>query len=297
MAPAGLNTLVLEVNYSFQYASHPELVLPNAMTKEDAQELAALCRKLNVRLIPMFQCFGHQGHRPGPLLAKYPELMAPPKPDFSDPDHYHCSWNPLHPKTNEIVFALIDELIDAFQPEAFHVGLDEVFLFPDETTPYYNGESNAEVLAKCVNDLHGHVVKNHGFTMLMWGDRLIDKAEMPYHNYESSDNDTAPAADMIPTDIIICDWHYLRWANFRSVPVLAEKGFRVWPSSWRSTGAALAFMEYAQQHGGDKVIGHLCTTWCGLSDFCRILLGEEPTSFPRTTQGAADTFRAVAEVW
>ena len=34
----------------------------------------------------------------------------------------------MNPKTNEIVFALIDELIDAFQAKAFHVGMDEVFL-------------------------------------------------------------------------------------------------------------------------------------------------------------------------
>ena len=44
----------------------------------------------------------------------------------------------MNPKTNEIVFALIDELIDAFQAKAFHVGMDEVFLFasPSATSTF-----------------------------------------------------------------------------------------------------------------------------------------------------------------
>ena len=181
LAPHGMNVLVFEVNNGFQFASHPEVVRGGAMTKEDARALVDLCRRCGVRLIPQYQCFGHQGHRPNTFLRAHPKLMAPTEPDYSNPAHYHVSWNPLDPKTNEIVFALFDELIDAFQADALHVGMDEVFLFPDETTPHYNGESNAEIFAKAANDYHGHLVKKRGVTMLMWGDRLIDQSVMRYH--------------------------------------------------------------------------------------------------------------------
>lgn len=296
LVPSGVNVLVLEVNYGYQFASHPELSHKNGMTRDDARALAALCREQGVRLIPQFQCFGHQGSRPNILLQTYPELMAPPNPDYNDPKHYQLSWNPLDPKTNEIVFALIDDLIDGFQPECFHVGLDEVMLFPDSTTPYYNGETHAEVFAKAVNDLHGHVVKKRGLTMLMWGDRLLDQKTTAYSRFESSDCDTAGAINHIPRDIILCDWHYLLRSNYPSIQYFQEQGFRVWPSSWKAVGASLALMKCAQQEATEKMIGHLCTTWCGIEPFSTALRGENSDERSNAVF-AAKAFRAVAATW
>lgn len=297
MVPRGLNTLIVEVDFQFQFTSHPELADPRGMNKEDARELAALCRELGVRLIPQFQCFGHQGSRPNTFLRTYPELMAPPNPDYNDPLHYQTSWNPLHPKTNEIVFALFDELIDAFQPEFFHVGMDEVMLFPDETTPYYNGETNAQIFAKAANDYYDYLVRGKGLTMLMWGDRLIDQASMRYNRFESSDLDTAAAIHDIPRDVIICDWHYMRLDDYPSVRYFQAQGFRVWPASWRSHTAALALYENSLLDATDNMLGHLCTTWCDVTLFFKILLGEAPDAEESHSLAAARTFMAVSEVW
>lgn len=295
LAPNGANVLVLEVNYGYQFQSHPELSRKGAMTRDDARKLAAVCRENGIRLIPQFQCFGHQGHRPNILLSKYPELMAPPNPNYDDPDHYNVSWNPLHPKTNKIVFPLIDELIDAFQTGYFHVGLDEVFLFPDETTPYYNGETNAQVFAKVVNDLHKHIA-GRGVTMMMWGDRLLDDAAFGYGKWESSVNGTAPAIDAIPRDIIMCDWHYMLRREYPSVQYFQEKGFRVWPSGWKSAAATRAMMKAAKQDATDKMLGHLCTTWCGIKPFydaaCR---GVEQTK--TDPERVVKAFKAAAAEW
>ncbi|MCX5768722.1 MAG: family 20 glycosylhydrolase [Candidatus Hydrogenedentes bacterium] len=296
LVPNGVNTLVLEVNYGYEFQSHPELRLNGAMTREDARALAELCREQGVRLIPQFQCFGHQGNRPDILLRTYPELMAPPKPNYDDPDHYQVSWNPLDPKTNEIVLALIDELIEAFDAEYFHVGLDEVMLFPDATTPYYNGETHAQVFAKAVNDLHDHIAGKRGLTMLMWGDRLIDLAEFPYNRYEASDNGTAPAIDLIPRDIIICDWHYTLRKDYPSVQYFQEKGFKVWPSSWKSSAATLALMTAAQDEATDRMIGHLCTTWCGIGPFYEAA-GADKADGKDDTERAARAFKAAAGAW
>jgi hypothetical protein len=111
-------------------------------------------------------------------------------------------------------------------------------------------------------------------TMLMWGDRLLDDKEMKYGEWESSRNGTAAAVDLVPKDVVICDWHYELREAYPSVPFFARKGFRVWPSSWRNEKAALAFLEYARQNGDDKLLGHLCTTWTGSAQVARALLGE-----------------------
>ncbi len=142
-APRGVNVLILEVNYKFQYRSHPELADRNGMTASEARELASLCREHGIRLIPQFNCFGHQSGVKGggtlKLLKQYPELDVTPELPPDNEGIYCRSWNPLHPKTNELVFDLLDELVDAFEADAFHVGMDEVFLFPEAGDPYYEG--------------------------------------------------------------------------------------------------------------------------------------------------------------
>jgi uncharacterized lipoprotein YddW (UPF0748 family) len=48
-------------------------------------------------------------------------------------------WCPLHPEVNKVVFALIDEIIDAFEADAVHIGMDEIFLCgypPEDQTPW-----------------------------------------------------------------------------------------------------------------------------------------------------------------
>jgi hypothetical protein len=160
---------------------------------------------------------------------------------------YCRSWCPLHPEVNKIVFALIDELIDAFDSDSFQVGMDEVFLVAHPGCARCKGKDPAELFAKSVNDLHGHIVGERKQTMLMWADRLLDDKKLGYGKWESSANGTAPAIDRVPKDIILCDWHHeTRAQGYPSVAYLQEKGFRVLPSSWRNKDAALAMLRLAQ---------------------------------------------------
>ena len=61
LGPMGVNVLILEINYGFAFRSHPELSGgDNALRVEDARDLAVTCRKYRIRLVPMFNCLGHQ---------------------------------------------------------------------------------------------------------------------------------------------------------------------------------------------------------------------------------------------
>ncbi|MDZ7316503.1 MAG: family 20 glycosylhydrolase, partial [candidate division KSB1 bacterium] len=207
----GVNVLVAEVDYGFKFKSHPELRgSKNPITKGGARRFTKACRRQNILLIPQFQCFGHQSwaKETFPLLTRYPELDITPKA-FPNNERIYCrEWDPMNPRVYEIVYKLIDELLDAFQADYFHVGMDEVFLIGHELSPSTRGKDPAEVFAKAVNDLHRHIVRKRGRQMLMWGDRLIDGTVFDYGEWESSKNGTAGAVDKIPKDIIICDWHY-----------------------------------------------------------------------------------------
>jgi hypothetical protein len=265
----GVNVLILEVDYGFKFRSHPELrSSENPITKRGARRFAKACRKQNILLIPQFQCFGHQSWAGTtfPLLTRYPELDITPGAFPGNKDIYCREWDPMNPRVYEIVNKLIDEILNAFDADYLHVGMDELFLIGNELSPSTLGKNPAEVFAKAVNDLHDHIVGKRHKQMLMWGDRLIDGNVYNYGEWEASKNGTAPAVDMIPKDIIICDWHYELRDAYPSVPLYLEKGFRVLPTSWKNVEASRAFITYSLAQDNPAVLGHLFTRWSSRLD-------------------------------
>jgi hypothetical protein len=264
LAARGVNVLVFEVDYAFEFRSHPELRLRDkVITREGARRFVAACRQHGIRVIPQFQSLGHQSwaKQTYPLLTKYPELDITPGA-FSENQGIYCrEWDPMNPRVYEIVYALLDEIIDAFDADAVHVGMDEVFLIGNDAAPSTKHKDPAEVFAKAVNDMYAHVVKKRGLEMLMWGDRLIDGTRYEYGEWEASKNYTWPAIYMIPKDIIIADWHYEPRGSYPSVPLFAAKGFRVLPASYKDVDASRHLIEYARELKDPHVLGHLFTSW------------------------------------
>lgn len=267
LAKLGINCLILEVNYGFEFQSHPELRQgERQITKAGAQKLLATCRELGIELVPQFMCLGHQSwsRQTFPLLTTYPELDLTPGAFPENKGIYCREWDPMNPKTNQIAFALIDEIADAFEARAFHVGMDEVFLLKSEHAPSTKDLDPADVFAKAVTDVHGHVVAQRGLTMLMWSDRLIDGKATGFGEWEGSQVGTAPAVDRIPKDIILCPWHYEVRKNkqYESLPYFMDKGFRILPASWKNTEATLDLIRDAQARQTEgRLVGHIFTTW------------------------------------
>lgn len=264
LAKVDLNLLIAEIDYNYEYASHPELRGDDPISRETVKRMVALCRDLKIRLIPEFQSLGHQSweKKTFALLTKYPEFDETPGQFPENKDIYCRSWCPLHPDLNPIIFQLYDELIEAFEADALHVGMDEVFLIASEFCPRCQGKDPAELYAKAVNDYHQHLVKERGVEMLMWGDRLLDGAATGYGEWEASLNKTHPAIDLIPTDIIICDWHYERMKSYPSIPLFLSKGFRVLPTSFRDVKAAKKLIDFSLAfRSSERLLGHLSTIW------------------------------------
>jgi hypothetical protein len=266
LAGRGINVIVLEVDYHFRFQAYPRLRDgSDPITPEGAARLAADCRKHGVRLVPEFECLGHQSRKEVtfPLLTVYPELDLTPGAFPRNKGIYCREWDPLNPKVNEIAFKLMDEILDGFHADAFHVGMDEVFLLGSEHSPSTRGKDPAQVFARAVTDLHGHLVKGRKVEMLMWGDRLIDARKYNWDEWEAARNGTAPAVDLIPKDVIICPWHYERRDAYPSIPMFLKKGFRVLPASWRKPEATQALIEYSLKEQSPNMLGHLFTTWGG----------------------------------
>ena len=259
----GVNVLILEVDYNYQFTGRPEMADPNGVSKSGAQAFATLCRQNKIRVIPEINCLGHQSwaKNTDTLLTQHPELDETPGLYPGNKGIYCRSYCPLHPDLGKVLFPLIDDLIDGFHSDAFMVGMDEVFLIGTPTCPRCKGIPTADLFTTAVKTLHDHVVRHKHCQMLMWGDRLLDGAATGYGEWEASEVGTSTAIDRIPKDIVMCDWHYEKMANYPSIDIFVSKGFKVWPSTWKNVDAANAFCAQAKAKNSPLVMGVLCTTW------------------------------------
>jgi len=267
LAQQGVNLIFLEVDYNFDFKSHPELKQSeNVITKEGAAQLASVCKANGVRLVPQFQSLGHQSwsKHTWALLSVYPELDLTPGAFPNNEGIYCREWDPLNPKVNEIVFPMIDEIIDAFGADGIHIGLDEVFLIRSEYATSTKNLDPAFVFAKVVNDFHDYFVKKRGKELFMWADRLIDGTKFKYGEWESSLNGTAAALDSIPKDVVLCDWHYEPMESYASVAMFLEKGFSVLPCSYNNVEGVKALIKYSYPLEEPGMLGHMFTTWSGV---------------------------------
>jgi hypothetical protein len=263
LAAEGVNVIIIEVDYSFEFQSHPEVRSQKFISRGEAKALTAAAHGQGIRLIPQLNCLGHQSWSKVtlPLLTKHPEFDETPGQFPQNKDIYCRSWCPQNPEVNRVVFDLIDDLIEGFDADAVHVGMDEVFLIGSPFCTRCKGEDPAKLFAKAVNDLHEHIVRQRKMEMLLWGDRLLDAAPMGYSEWEASKNGTSGAVNLIPKDIIVCDWHYEKRNEYPSVPFFLAKGFRVWPSGWQPLEATRAFSSFGERQKNPRMLGYLCTTW------------------------------------
>jgi hypothetical protein len=111
----GVNTLVLEFDYQFDFKSRPEFADPSALGKDEVQLILKACRENQIELIPQFNCLGHQSwaKRNARLLEKHPEFDETPG-KYPDNQGIYCrSYCPRHPEVHQVVFDLMDELAKA----------------------------------------------------------------------------------------------------------------------------------------------------------------------------------------
>src|ERR1700748_1415030 len=52
LASRKVNTLIIRIDYNYQYKSHPELADSDALSKNDVDKIVAVCKKNHIDLIP-----------------------------------------------------------------------------------------------------------------------------------------------------------------------------------------------------------------------------------------------------
>ncbi len=289
LAPNGVNTLVLRVDYNYEFKSYPDMRDEGALTEKEVKKLVRAAREHGIALIPQINLLGHQSWagKIGRLLEVYPEFDENPSvkmpADYKWPndDGLYCkSYCPLHPDLHQVVFALVDEIMDVFEASAFHAGMDEVFYIGEEECPRCSGKDRSELFSGEVNTLRDHLAANDR-DLWIWGDRMLDGETTGLGMWEASKNDTYRSIDMISKDVVICDWHYERADP--TAAIFALKGFRVITCPYRNpevTKDQLEMLELFRTNSArgvkDRYYGIMQTIWSPASTFLDLYYNENP---------------------
>lgn len=292
-----INTLILEVNYAFQYRSHPE-VSDGDLTADDVRSLVADCRSAGIRVVPLLQMLGHQGwqRRRFALLKKYPHFDELPLAAGVE----SRTWCSAEPAVWALALDLADELLQVFGTQGLHIGLDEIKAIG--RCPRCKGRTAGELFADSVVALHNHIVGKRGAQMMMWGDRLLDGKALKLNRYESSHNGTHVVGGRLPKEVTVCDWHYAERSTYPSIQALQDLGVGIWVATWKRPRAAVAIAKAAKPYirapgagqGGVTGILHSCWT-CGDGGglLLRAFEGRRPRNgWDRDAMGVLQALRA-----
>lgn len=200
-----LNTVLLELEAMFPYRQHREIASVCAFTPEQIREIAETCRALNIELIPMVQCLGHQYY----LLSheRYAEFRETP-----DKIQQIC---PTHPTSAKLILELIDEYLTLLPDlHSFHLGGDEARQLGDcvRCREKVEREGISALYADHVAKVCDGVIQR-GLTPSIWSDMFEHHPE---------------CLERIPQATVIAYWNYYfsTWPREYALPHFLQAGYR-----------------------------------------------------------------------
>lgn len=178
------------------------------LSQEKVKELVAYCRERGLEVIPEVPLLSHSDY----ILNAYPEIAERSEDPFPD------TYCPNHPDTYRIVFDILDEVIEVFEPKTINIAHDEFYSFGlcercKELDP-------AKIFADDIRKIHDYL-KERDIESMIWCEKLLDvhdKTGMAWGGAKLDrilDNGakqvipaTYHAIDMIPEDIWCHHWYW-----------------------------------------------------------------------------------------
>jgi len=253
--------VALQVSRYFRKNSaHVELAGGEWLTTDEMRRIVRECRKRHIEIIPEVQSLSHAYY----LCCAHPEIAE------HDDDPWPDTYCPSNPKSYELLFDIMDEVIEMFRPRIVHIGHDEYYSIGH--CPRCKGKNAHKLFADDVNRIRAFLA-GRGIRTMLWGDKLM-KCVLPdgkrHGGSAKRQKDpgtgkwwiqppTWESADMIADDVIICDWF---WGLDRE----SERNFRKHGfETFYGNFSPLRFDNWERRSNVPYVHGAEMSTWCEVS--------------------------------
>jgi hypothetical protein len=246
------NTLILMMANGVALESMPWLAKKKIWTKKDFLKFVIFAKKQEMEIIPEVKFLTHQEKL---FNNYYPEFMLNKR-----------TYNPNNQNVYEIIFPIIDELIELTGCEKFHIGHDEVVGYKPFIGKKYIEKGQKRLTA---TEYYNDIVKIYNYLKvkniktMMWGDELYSREYYPSaKKWHKEHNINFINLKMkLPKDIIICDWQYERKVKeFLSFKNFSLEGFTVYGATWKEYQTTKNFTKYISGLNYQNS-GMIATTW------------------------------------
>ena len=246
LAEFRFNTLMIEIGGAMEYKRHPEInegwveyckeiaeysgkasdiqdtIYPwtknsihvengdgGFITQEETRQIIEYCRKRYIDIIPEVPSFSHCDY----LLIRHPEIRERSNDDYAD------TYCPSNEKSYELLFDVLDEIIDVFQPMMINIGHDEAYTIG--VCPKCETKDPVQIYADDIKRIYDYL-KTKSVKTMVWAEKFLNAktAEGPqggaekfihYHTkkpFEKPIPATYPAIDLVPCDLEMLHWYW-----------------------------------------------------------------------------------------
>ncbi len=180
------------------------------LTQEECADIAAYCRSHGIEVIPEEPTLSHTDY----ICLAHPEIRE------QEGDRHPDTYCPSNPASYQLVFDLLDEVIDVFKPNYINIGHDEAYSVG--VCPRCRDKSPVDLYVEDITKIHDYLA-DRGVKTIMWGEKLLDAR---YPNGEPiggaetrvTDEETGesrvyipalyPCAQKLPKDIVMLGWYW-----------------------------------------------------------------------------------------
>lgn len=180
----------------------------DVLTQDEVRTLIDYCRYRGLEVYPEVPTLSHTDY----ICLAHPELAERKE------DPYPDTYCPGNPEAYKIVFDILDEVIDVFNPKLINIGHDEFYSMC--LCERCRGKRPQDVFTQDVTKIHDFL-SARSITTCMWCDKLLPVVTKEGKTYGGAGHDrinergehicfppTFQCQSMLPRDIVMINWYY-----------------------------------------------------------------------------------------
>ena len=187
------------------------------ITQEELSTLLDYCRERGLEVIPEVPTLSHCDY----IVMAHPELNERVE------DTYPDTYCPSNPKTYDLVFDLMDEILDVFKPKYAHIGHDEMYTLAQ--CDLCRGKDPVDLYVGDIIKINDYL-KARGIRTIMWCEKMFKThisdewpgggSAMPKWGVHA----LYKCKGRIPKDVLLLNW-YWSIVNFEDEQDVLDLGY------------------------------------------------------------------------
>lgn len=198
---------------------HSENGRGNFISQEQVRRIVNYCKEREITVIPEVPSLSHSDY----IVMPHPELNERVYDEYPD------TYCPSNPKSYEILFDIIDEVVEVFEPEFLNIGHDEVYSIA--LCDRCRGKDPVELFVNDIRKINDYLKSKHVKAM-MWCDKLFNahQGEFPVGGAlieRFGIPEMYQSRCQIPNDITLLNWYWSLCEPEEQKLLTEELGFRM----------------------------------------------------------------------